>query len=127
MGVRRLGVELELQLPAYATAIATSDPRRICNLHCSSQQCWIFNPWAGPGIKAVSSWILVGFLTHGATRGTPQFLLHVAIQFSQHHLLERLSFGHCIFLAPLSQISKSTLLGYSVPLMYVPVSVPVPH
>ena len=29
-------------------------------------------------------------------------LLHVAIQFSQHHLLERLSFLHCIFLLPLS-------------------------
>ena len=29
-------------------------------------------------------------------------LLHVAIQFSQHHLLKRLSFLHCIFLLPLS-------------------------
>ena len=25
-------------------------------------------------------------------------LLHVAVQFSQHHLLKRLSFLHCIFL-----------------------------
>ena len=30
-------------------------------------------------------------------------LLHVAIQFSQHHLLKRLSFLHCIFLPPWSQ------------------------
>ena len=29
-------------------------------------------------------------------------LLHVAIQFSQHHVLKRLSFLHCIFLPPLS-------------------------
>ena len=29
-------------------------------------------------------------------------LLHVAVQFSQHHLLKRLSFLHCIFLPPLS-------------------------
>ena len=29
-------------------------------------------------------------------------LLHVAVQFSQHHLLNRLSFLHCIFLPPLS-------------------------
>ena len=29
-------------------------------------------------------------------------LLHVAVQFSQHHLLKRLSFLHCIFLSPLS-------------------------
>uniref|UniRef100_A0A8C3W7Q1 Uncharacterized protein n=1 Tax=Catagonus wagneri TaxID=51154 RepID=A0A8C3W7Q1_9CETA len=32
-------------------------------------------------------------------------LLHVAVQFSQHHLLNRLSFLHCIFLPPLSEIS----------------------
>ena len=29
-------------------------------------------------------------------------LLHVAVQLSQHHLLKRLSFLHCIFLPPLS-------------------------
>ena len=29
-------------------------------------------------------------------------LLHVAVQFSQHYLLKRLSFLHCIFLPPLS-------------------------
>ena len=32
-------------------------------------------------------------------------LLHVAFQFSQHHLLKELSFFHCTFLPPLSQIS----------------------
>ena len=31
-------------------------------------------------------------------------LLHVAVQFSQHHLLNRLSLSHCIFLPPLSKI-----------------------
>ena len=31
-------------------------------------------------------------------------LLHVTIQFSQHHLLKRLSFLHCIVLPPLSKI-----------------------
>ena len=29
---------------------------------------------------------------------------HVAVQFSQHHLLKRLSLPHCIFLPPLSKI-----------------------
>ena len=29
-------------------------------------------------------------------------LLHIAVQFSQHHLLKGLSFLHCIFLPPLS-------------------------
>ena len=31
-------------------------------------------------------------------------LLHVAVQFSQHHLLKRVSLPHCIFLSPLSKI-----------------------
>ena len=31
-------------------------------------------------------------------------LLHVVVQFSQHYLLKRLSFLHCIFLPPLSKI-----------------------
>ena len=38
MEVPGLGVKLELQLPDYATAIATQDPSRICDLHYSSQQ-----------------------------------------------------------------------------------------
>ena len=37
MEVPRLGVESELQLPAYGTATATQDPH-------SSQQRWILNP-----------------------------------------------------------------------------------
>ena len=33
----------------------------------------------------------------------PNFIfLHVVVQFSQHHLLKRRSFLHCIFLPPLS-------------------------
>ena len=44
MEIPWLGVELKLQLPAYTTATATPDPSRICDLHYSSQQCWILNP-----------------------------------------------------------------------------------
>ena len=32
-------------------------------------------------------------------------ILHVAVQLSQHHLLKRLSFPHCVFLDPLLQIN----------------------
>ena len=39
-----LGVQLELQLPAYTTAAATSDPSHICDLYHNSRQCWILNP-----------------------------------------------------------------------------------
>ena len=39
MEVPRLGVELELQLPAHTTATAAWDPSHICDLHHSSWQC----------------------------------------------------------------------------------------
>ena len=42
--VPRLGVQLELELPAYATATAMRDPSHIHNLHHSSWQCKILNP-----------------------------------------------------------------------------------
>ena len=41
---------------------------------------------------------------YGVRQWSGLILLHIAIQFSQHHLLKRLSFCHCVFLAPLSQI-----------------------
>ena len=44
MEVSGLRVELELQLPAYTTAVATLDPCCFCDLHRSLRQCWIFNP-----------------------------------------------------------------------------------
>ena len=44
MEVPRLGVELELQLPAYTTAIAMPDPSQVCDLYCSSWQHQILNP-----------------------------------------------------------------------------------
>ena len=47
MELPRLGVQSELQLPAYTTAMATPDPSHICDLHCSSWHCWILNPLSG--------------------------------------------------------------------------------
>ena len=43
MEVPRLGVELELQLPAYTTATATWYLSHNCDLHHSSRQCRILN------------------------------------------------------------------------------------
>ena len=40
----RLRVESELQLPAYPTSTATSDPSHNFNLYHSSWQPWILNP-----------------------------------------------------------------------------------
>ena len=47
MEVARLEAESELQLLAYTTATATSDPSHICDLHCSSRQHWISHPLIG--------------------------------------------------------------------------------
>ena len=44
MEVPRLGAKSELLLPAYATATATWDLSRFCDLHHSSWQRWILNP-----------------------------------------------------------------------------------
>lgn len=43
MEVPRLGVQSELQLPAYTTVTETQDPRHVCDLHHSSRQRWILN------------------------------------------------------------------------------------
>ena len=39
---------------------------------------------------------------YGVRKCSNFILLHVAVQFSQHHFLKRLFFLHCIFLPPLS-------------------------
>ena len=43
-------------------------------------------------------------------------LLHVAVQFSQHHLLKRLYFLHCIFFPPLS--IKAWFISENSPLFF---------
>ena len=56
-------------------------------------------------------------------------ILHVAVQFSQQHLLKRLPFLLCIFLPPLLQINCSYNCGFisglSI-LSYVSVFIPIP-
>ena len=47
MEVPRLGVKLELQLLAYATATATQDQSLVWDLHHSLWQLWILNPLIG--------------------------------------------------------------------------------
>ena len=50
MDFPRLGVELELQLPAYATAtvLVTPDPNHICDLNHSSRAMWDQGPNSPP-------------------------------------------------------------------------------
>ena len=54
---------------------------------------------------------------HGIREFSNFILLYVAVLFSQHHLLKRLSFLHCIFLPHLSKIDcrcSSFLNGFQV-------------
>ena len=69
--VPRLGVESELELPAYSTATATQDPSHIFDLHHSSWQCRAPDPLIkardGACILVNTSWIR----WHCTTTGTP--------------------------------------------------------
>ena len=46
MDVSGLGVELEMQLQAYTTAVATLDLSHICDLHGYLRQLWILNSFS---------------------------------------------------------------------------------
>ena len=65
--VPRVGVELEQQPPASTTATAPPDPSRICDLRPPR----VLNPRGKAGIDPAPSWLLVGFVNHRATTGTP--------------------------------------------------------
>ena len=69
---------------------------------------------------------------YGVRKCSNFILLQVAIQFSQHHLLMRLSFPHCIFLLHVKNKMPIGVLVYLwalylVPLVYISVFVPVTY
>ena len=68
--VPRLGIESELQLSAYPTAIAIQDLSRVCNLPHSSWQHQILKPLSEARDEPETSWLLVEFIST-ATMGTP--------------------------------------------------------
>ena len=55
---------------------------------------------SGLPLRSLNHFIFV----YGGRKCSNFTLLHVAVQFSQHHLLKRLSLLHCIFLPPLPKI-----------------------
>ena len=60
MEVPRLGVESELQLPAYATATRSELCLTYTTAHGNTGS---LTHWVRPGIRPASSWTLVGFVT----------------------------------------------------------------
>ena len=75
MEVPRLWVESELQLPAYAAATAIPDLSHVCNLHCSSWQCWILNTLSEARDQPTSLWILVRLVTAEPQQELPKHIL----------------------------------------------------
>ena len=73
-------------------------------------------------------------LVYGVRKCSNFILLHVAVQFSQHHLLKRLSLPHCIFLPHLSKKKKVPIGAwayfwafYLVPVVSISVFMPIPY
>ena len=60
MEVPRLGVELELQLLAYATATAMQDPSYLQPIPELTGNARSLTHRMRPGIESASSWILAG-------------------------------------------------------------------
>ena len=77
MEVPRLGVQSELQPPAYATGTATRDPSCICNLHHSSRQCWILNPLSKARDRTHNLVVPSRIHFHCATTGTPVIVIFI--------------------------------------------------
>ena len=71
MEVSRIGVELELQLPAYTTAAAMQDSSLVCDLHHSSRQHQILNPLSEARDRTCILMDTNQIRFHCTTMGTP--------------------------------------------------------
>ena len=94
------------------------------------------NPGIKPGSPTLQADALPSELPgklYGVRKCSNFILLHVAVQFSQHHLLKRLSLPHCIYLSPFlkNNVPIGTwvyfLAFYLVPLVCISVFVPVSY
>ena len=80
-----------------------TDPRKHCYNLCESVSCRCFSLGVLYSSLTLRSLIHFEFIFVYSVRECSNFIgLHVAVQFSQHFLLKRLSFPLCIFLPPLS-------------------------
>ena len=53
--------------------------------------------------KSLSHFVFI--FVHGMSVCSRYIGLHAVVNFSQYHMLKRLSFSHCMFLPPLSKIN----------------------
>ena len=65
------------------------------------------------GLRFRSLIYFVFIFVYGVRKYSNFIRLYVSVQFSQHHVLKRLSFSHCVFLAPLSTIRCLWVRGFT--------------
>ena len=82
MEVSRLGVQSDLQLPAYATATATSD---LSHIH-GSQQRWVLSPLSEARDQIYNLTIPSQICFHCTTTGTPTWKVLLLPSISQDEL-----------------------------------------
>ena len=87
MEVPMLGIQLELQPPAYTTATATPDLSWVCDLHHCAWQCWILNPLSEARDRTcnlmVPSWVHF----QCTTTGTPKRFKKIIIIWILHFVI----------------------------------------
>ena len=97
MEIPRLGVEWELQLPAYTTATATQDLSCTYDLYYSSRQHQILNPWSKARDRTCISWILVGFVSAAPHwELPPPFLIPAQEKRTEQRNLEMCTFREAV-------------------------------
>ena len=129
MEVPRLGVESELQLPPYATAIATQDSSLICDLHHSSWQRQIPDPLSEDRdqtcVLTGTSWVCFHCTTTGSSSLSNffvTFLLNIKSTSNKMHFKERKQalryFGGGVCLFVFDSVTFSLRINVSHP--YLP-------
>ena len=78
----------------------------------SSVLCFPLKSFIGSGLTWRSLIHFDFIFVYGVRKHSNFILLHMAVQFSQHHLLKRQSLPHCIFLPPLSKIRHPQVHGF---------------
>ena len=102
MEVPGLGVESELQLPAYTTATTTPDPSLICDLRCSLwRPRWILKPLSKAGDQTgilVDTSQFLKMLSHNGNSATMLFeILSRKLYLKKELSHNPKKFGNCGF------------------------------
>ena len=111
MEVPRAGVKWELEPPAYATATATPDPSRVCDLHHSSAQRWILNSLSKASGRTRILMDTSRIRFHWVTTGTPNIFIHSnLVSFLAIIKVLILEFLHMLFTVYVKKCSLRCLL-----------------